>query len=48
MKINTGGKQTYKKQKKTLEKVAGPKHGFLHKTKIQWKEYRAGSISEMA
>lgn len=24
-----------KKKKRTLEKVAGPKHGFLHKTKIQ-------------
>ena len=32
---NTGGKQMYKKKKRTLEKVAGPKHGFLHKTKIQ-------------
>ena len=27
-----------KKKKKRTEKVAGPKHGFLHKTKIQWKE----------
>ena len=27
-----------KKKKRTLEKVAGPKHGFLRKTKIQWKE----------
>lgn len=26
------------KQKKTLEKVAGPKHCFLYKTKTQWKE----------
>ena len=24
-----------KKKKKRTEKVAGPKHGFLHKTKIQ-------------
>lgn len=40
MKINTGEKQTYKQKNpktkpKTLEQVAGPKHGLLHKTKIQ-------------
>ena len=27
--------QKKKKKKKRTEKVAGPKHGFLHKTKIQ-------------
>lgn len=30
-KANVQNKQT---KKRTLEKVAGPKHGFLHKTKI--------------
>lgn len=34
-KINTRKKQTYKKK---IEKVAGLKHGFLHKTKTQWKK----------
>lgn len=29
-------KEKQKKNPKTLEKVAGPKHGFLHKTKTQW------------
>lgn len=28
-------KANIQKKKRTLEKVAGPKHGFLHKTKIQ-------------